>query len=259
MHQPDNPKTINPPRLLGVLSLLVLALAGAAGPRAKSVWRAWEGEKKLIVVTTPDWTAVQGTLSRYERRGRKWVKVGEAIPVVVGRRGLAWDPALARQNSGRYRGPVKHEGDGRSPAGIFQLKAGTFGFANELPGSRTYMQLTPAIECVDDPRSHYYARIVDRAAVGHVDWKSSEKMSLIPEYRWGVIVNYNMDRPVPGDGSCVFLHQWSGPETGTAGCTAMAAQNIEDLVHWVNGDRPAVLVELPKPEYQRLRVPWQLP
>ena len=239
--------------------VLLLTLAGKAAGQDKSIWRAWEGEKKLIVVTTPDWNAVQGTLIRYERRDDVWVTVSEAIPVVVGRAGLAWDPMLTRQNPDRYSGPIKHEGDGHSPAGRFQLKRGTFGFANELPGSRIYMPLTPTIECVDDSNSRYYGRVVDRVTVGEVDWKSSEKMRSIPEYQWGVIVNYNMDKPVAGDGSCVFLHQWTGPASTTSGCTAMSPQNIEDLVRWVNGDGRAVLVQLPEIEYQRLRFHWQLP
>jgi L,D-peptidoglycan transpeptidase YkuD (ErfK/YbiS/YcfS/YnhG family) len=100
---------------------------------------------------------------------------------------------------------------------------------------------------------------VDRAAVDQVDWKSSEKMSSIPQYRWGVVVNYNMDQPIPGDGSCVFLHQWSGPASSTAGCTAMSSDDIEHIVQWVNGDVRPVLVQLPKAEYQRLRIHWQLP
>jgi L,D-peptidoglycan transpeptidase YkuD (ErfK/YbiS/YcfS/YnhG family) len=233
----------------------------AAAPQSKdkSIWRIWEGEKKMIVVTTPDWDAVEGTLTRYERRDREWIKVSEPIPVVVGHAGMAWDPALTRQSPGRYPGRIKHEGDGRSPAGAFQLKAGTFGFADQLPGSRMYTPLTPTVECVDDPDSRYYGRLVDRAKVDQVDWKSSEKMSTIPQYRWGVVVNYNTDQPVRGDGSCIFLHQWSGPAGGTAGCTAMSPQDIEDLVHWVSGEERAVLVQLPRPEYQRLRIHWQLP
>jgi len=68
-----------------------------------------------------------------------------------------------------------------------------------------------------------------------------------------------MDRPVPGDGSCIFLHQWDGPDSSTAGCTAMAGEHIEEIVRWVNGDSRAILVQLPEPEYQRLRAHWQLP
>jgi len=249
------------------LLLLILCSGTLAAPQKavtpqkqnRSIWRTWQDEKKLIVVTTPDWNAIEGTLTRYERRGMAWIKLGKPIPVVVGRAGMAWDPALTRQSPGRYPGPIKHEGDGRSPAGIFKLNAGTFGFADKLPGSRLYIALTPAIECVDDPNSRYYASIVDRTTIDRVDWKSSEKMSSIPQYRWGIVVNYNTDPPVRGDGSCIFLHQWSGPTSGTVGCTAMSPRNIEDLVHWVSGEVGAVLVELPRPEYQHLRVHWQLP
>lgn len=257
-----------------LLQLLILSLATQAAPQNKdnAIWRTWNDEKKLIVVTTPDWDAVQGKLIRYKRRDGQWIKVSEPIPVVVGRAGMAWDPALARESPDRYLrsskpGPIKHEGDGRSPAGVFQLKGDTFGFspngasglAKATPESPGYIQLTPTVECVDDPDSRYYGRIVDRARVDPVDWKSSEKMSSIPQYRWGVVVNYNTDQPVGGDGSCIFLHQWSGPAGGTAGCTATSPQDIEDLVHWVNGEALAVLVQLPYPEYQRLRPHWQLP
>jgi D-alanyl-D-alanine dipeptidase len=115
---------------------------------------------------------------------------------------------------------------------------------------------------VDDPASRYYAQIVDRQTVDHVDWKSSEKMRSVPGYRWGVVVNYNMDHPehpVRGDGSCIFLHQWSGPASGTAGCTAMLADDIEAIVRWVDGRERAVLVQLPYSEYRRLRKSWNLP
>jgi D-alanyl-D-alanine dipeptidase len=245
-------------RLL-TIGILTLAALNAALAQDKPIERALHGEKKLILVTTPDWNSLHGTLTRYERQGNGWSKVSELIPVVVGSAGLAWDPALVRESPGRYTGPVKHEGDGRSPAGIFPLQRGTFGFADTLPGSRNYIHLTAATECVDDPDSRYYGKIVDRGTMDHVDWKSSEKMRSIPQYRWGVIVNYNMDQPVRGDGSCIFLHQWSGPENGTAGCTAMSPGDIEQIVRWANGDARAVLVQLPEPEYRRLRTAWQLP
>lgn len=178
----------------------------------------------------------------------------DAIPVVVGRNGLGWSPRLARGYSGVYPGPVKHEGDGRSPAGLFYVK-NAFGFDPSLSGSSTYLPLTPTTECVDDPASRHYAQIVDRQKIDIVDWKSSENMREIPGYRWGAVVDYNTTGTIKGDGSCVFLHQWSG----TAGCTAMAASDIETLVLWLGGDQDVALAQLPKLFYERLRKRWLLP
>lgn len=245
---------------LAFLNMVVTALAQDPQP-ASTITRSLHDNpsQKLIVVITPDWDAVKGALARYERQNGKWRQVGDAIPVVVGRSGLAWDPRIARGHSGVYQGPIKHEGDGRSPAGLFYVKS-AFGFDPSLLGSSTYLPLTPTTECVDDPASRYYAQIVDRQKVDIVDWKSSEKMREMPGYRWGAVVNYNMERTIKGDGSCVFLHQWSGPSSGTAGCTAMAAGDIETLVRWLGGDEQAVLAQLPKTSaYERLRRSWLLP
>jgi D-alanyl-D-alanine dipeptidase len=240
------------------LALLGMVVNAFARSPETGLTRMLSTARKLVVVTTDDWNDVKGALTRYERQNGKWRRVGEAIPVVVGKNGLAWDPRLVRTDSGVYPGPVKHEGDGRSPAGIFQLK-NIFGFEPALSGSNTYLPLTSATECVDDPASRYYAQIVGRQKVGVVDWHSSEKMRDVPGYRWGVIVSYNMEGTIKGDGSCIFLHQWSGPANGTAGYTAMAAADIEALVQWLTGEEAAALVQLPKSEYQRARQKWQLP
>src|SRR5262249_5107982 len=133
--------------------------------------------------------------------------------------GMAWDPKIISGQKPMFAGPVKHEGDGRAPAGIFRLTS-TFGFGDPVFASRGYIPLTPTIECVDDPGSRFYGQIVDRSSVKEVDWKSSEKMRAVDLYRLGMVVSYNTERPVPGEGSCIFLHIWQGPGQGTAGCTA---------------------------------------
>src|SRR5437762_10689164 len=46
--------------------------------------------KQLVVVTTADWKAVDGTMRLYENEGGRWKKVGADVPVVVGRTGMAW-------------------------------------------------------------------------------------------------------------------------------------------------------------------------
>jgi D-alanyl-D-alanine dipeptidase len=216
------------------------------------------GATKAIVVITGDWNKVDGTAVRYVRRGGAWRPFGQPVPVVVGKNGMAWDPEIIPERQPMFPGPVKHEGDGRAPAGVFKLTS-TFGFGHHLSDPREYISLTPTIECVDDPDSRHYGQIVDRSSVKDVDWKSSEKMSTVNLYRLGMVVSYNMEQSVPGNGSCIFLHIWQGPGQGTAGCTATTLQNIEGIVRWIGEKDRAVLVQLPAAEYKRLKAPWRLP
>ena len=214
---------------------------------------------RLILVTTPDWNSLDGKLSRYFRTPKGWARIGDPVPVVVGKNGLAWDPQLANRHVDQFLGPVKHEGDGRAPAGIFKL-GDSFGFTESPSDIQNYLPLTPTTECIDDVNSKHYAQIIDRSAVKDADWNSSEKMRSVDLYRWGVLVRYNMSPAVPGNGSCIFLHIWRGPGQGTAGCTAMPEEILLDTIHWLNSKAPnAVLVQLPDSEYQRLKAKWSLP
>src|SRR4051812_32227463 len=164
---------------------------------------------QLVVFTSSDWSATTGTLHRFERESTRspWTIAASAIPAVIGRTGLAWaDPALA-SSMGQ---PVKHEGDGKSPAGAFPLDT-AFGFAprTEMQWLRLpYSPLVAGSDCVDDEVSVHYNTVVDRAAVTKVDWTSAEHMRSINQYRIGVIVGYNAAPPTPGRGSCIFLHIW---------------------------------------------------
>jgi L,D-peptidoglycan transpeptidase YkuD (ErfK/YbiS/YcfS/YnhG family) len=215
--------------------------------------------RQLLVVTTPAWDSVSGTLRRYERvsASSRWRPVGEPVPIVVGQTGLAWgDDAL-----GRRRDPRKREGDGKAPAGRFPLDT-AFGFASAtaLDGVRLpYLPLGPGTECVDDTGSAHYNTVVDRGAVTRVDWTSAERMRSIDLYRLGVIVGYNA-RPVRrGRGSCIFLHIWRSAGAPTSGCTAMPASDLETIVRWLDPSRRPMLVQLPVREYARLRGAWSLP
>jgi L,D-peptidoglycan transpeptidase YkuD (ErfK/YbiS/YcfS/YnhG family) len=214
---------------------------------------------QMVVVTTKDWTATEGTLRRFERTERAWQQLGPALPVVVGRGGLGWGRGLNPPSSS---GPQKEEGDGRSPAGIFRLTY-AFGYAPaeavreiKLP----YIQCTSSVECVDDTNSSSYNIIVDRRSVAKVDWKSSEKMRMIDgEYELGVFVAHNSEPTEPGAGSCVFLHIWKEPGHPTSGCTAMSKGGIESLLGWLDSRSNPVLVQLPQAEYQQKQKPWMLP
>jgi len=200
---------------------LILAACSTSSPDPLA------GSRQAIVVLTdnPDTTA--GSLQRYERAaGGAWRAVGGRVGVVVGRMGLASVDA-------------KHEGDGKSPSGIYSLGT-AFGFAETADFRVPYRQIRDTTECVDDTASRYYNQIVDRDKVPAVDWNSSEKMRTIAVYRWGMFVNYNTPAQ-PQRGSCIFLHIMSG--ASTAGCTAMDAQDLDSVLRWLDPSANPRLVQ----------------
>ena len=213
---------------------------------------------QLVVVTTKDWNTVAGKAQKFERKNETadWKPVDESFPIVVGSSGLAWSGELANRASQK----IKQEGDGNSPAGIFPLTA-AFGTGTKpskllLP----YTKLDQYTECVDDVKSSFYNKIVNRMQVGNFDWKSSEKMLAIGEpYGLGVFVGYNSFPVEKAKGSCIFLHIWKNASTGTAGCTAMDRRNIELLLSWISVDKNPYLVQLPEDVYKSSRKSWNLP
>jgi D-alanyl-D-alanine dipeptidase len=215
--------------------------------------------RQLVLVVTPGWDDVRGEVRRFERRatGEAWRAVGAPTSIVVGKNGSAWDPLVDPV----VPGPVKAEGDGRSPAGIFTLGT-AFGFAPAAEASWTklpYLHLTEGIECVDDVKSSVYNQLVDRRTVKTPDWSSSEKMrEVAPAYQWGVVVNYNSPATA-GRGSCIFLHIGGEGGKGTAGCTAMPQADLESVMSWLDPKLQPVLVQFPRAVYDKLKSSWQLP
>ena len=237
---------------IAIASLLVAVVGAAPIDQLKSA-------RQLVLVVTPGWDDVRGELKRFERRssGDQWKAVGSATAIVVGKNGIAWDPLVEQA----VPGPTKREGDGRSPAGIFSLGT-AFGFAEKAEAGWTklpYLHLSEGIECVDDVKSSVYNQVVDRRTVKTPDWNSSEKMRAVGEaYRWGVVVNYNTPATA-GRGSCIFLHIGGDQGKGTAGCTAMAQTDLREVMAWIDPKQSPMLVQLPKPAYEKLRQTWALP
>ena len=163
------PASAPPPRvrtsahLLGATALLLWlcasagALAAAPGPL--------HGARQLVLVTTADWDANQGVAARYERDtdAAAWRQIA-AFPVSIGRHGSAWGSGLHAATD-VDAGPVKREGDGRSPAGVFALGT-AFGYAGQASTGLPYAQMHSDSWCMDVPDSPLYNRIVDAREVG---------------------------------------------------------------------------------------------
>jgi len=235
--------------------LNVVSVAVAREPQSPAL----SSSLQMVVVTTQDWRAVDGVLLRFERAqaDKRWKLVGSPIPVAVGRSGMGWGVGVLPTEAPGARSPldpVKKEGDGRSPAGVFRLGT-AFGYAAQaLPEWKMpYLRLTPSVECVDDSASQFYNRVLDRASVSP-DWHSSEQMLRSDEaYRWGVVVDHNASAPASGGGSCIFLHIWYGRGQGTSGCTAMPGEQLESVLAWLDPAKQPILVQFPSAQYQEQR------
>ncbi len=250
-------------RRLPALGFFLLAFsftvaAQVKTPEPPAVKKPFAESLQAVVVTTPDWPTVKGTARLFERKTlrAKWTAVGDEFPIVVGRSGLGWAIESAPESASEF----KKEGDGKAPAGLFPLTSAFGSSPKPEQLNYPYTKLESSTECVDDPASSHYNKIVDRFKVGNFDWKSSEKMLAVgEEYGLGVFVAYNSYPVRRGDGSCIFLHVWKDAETATSGCTAMERRNVERIVSWLDNTRNPYLVQLPAAEYKKLRKKWNLP
>ena len=236
----------------------VAAHAQVKRPQPPPVKVPFAESLQAVVVTTSAATAIQGTARLFERKSAtsKWKGVGDGFPIVVGRNGLGWSLDTAPEGATDF----KKEGDGRSPAGLFPL---TFAFGRpNRPGEvkLSYTKLENYSECVDDPASSHYNKLVDRLKVGNFDWKSSEQMLEVgPEYDLGIFVAHNSYPVRPGDGSCIFLHVWKDAITGTAGCTAMERDNLKRILAWADPAKNPYLVQLSEADHKKYQKAWNLP
>ena len=245
------------------LPLLVLLGLAACAHRSAPTSDAlpWRDARQLVLVTTADWNAQTGVLRTFVRDGGRWQQVGTPAPVTVGRSGSAWGIGLHPAQSD---GPVKHEGDGRAPAGVFAIGE-AFGYAPSADTALPYAQMQDTSWCVDVVESPLYNRIVDARQVGEDAVRgSSEPMRRDlhengdQRYRSGFVIEHNPEGR-KGAGSCIFAHLWKAPGEPTAGCTAMAAPAMQRLYGWLRPGAHPVFVLLPRAEYERLRAIWSLP
>jgi D-alanyl-D-alanine dipeptidase len=180
---------------------------------------------------------VQATARLYTRPGPEapWVARGASWPAVVGRNGLGWAWDQTRFGNGS----VKREGDGKTPAGIFE---GGVPFGFDHRPLKDYLTVQPGkTVCVDDVRSPLYNQITteDALAAGH----SHEKMWKTTLYRLGLVVGHKTNAERRG-GSCIFLHVWCGPGSPTAGCVAFSEADLRAVQDAFDG-QPSVVAILP--------------
>jgi L,D-peptidoglycan transpeptidase YkuD (ErfK/YbiS/YcfS/YnhG family) len=135
---------------------------------------------------------------------------GNTYPCALGRCGVTLD---------------KYEGDGATPAGDFPLRSVLF--RPDRIGRPSTMLPSRPIEShdgwCDDPGDPRYNRIVSLPYPSSAErlWRDDHIYDVI------VVIGYNDDPPIAARGSAIFLHAARKNFVPTAGCVALA---IDDLL-----------------------------
>jgi L,D-peptidoglycan transpeptidase YkuD (ErfK/YbiS/YcfS/YnhG family) len=238
------------------LIALCFALKGYGQSRTSTESLVLKSDQ-IIVVVNNDWESLRGKLYAFKKVHGKW-QLQFSNAIVLGSKGLGIGDGLVKLT---VTGPVKHEGDKRSPAGIFSLGT-ALGYAERKDARRIknpYVQAFDTLICVDDANSANYNNLVDKDTARH-DYNSFEYMHLKKDYyKWGLFINHNSDPVVASDGSCIFMHIWENDQTGTDGCTAMTEKNMLRVLHWIEAKKNPLLVQMPLDVYKKTKQSYALP
>jgi len=257
--------------LAGTLLLLGGPTAAHAAPPSTpalptlsaSAQQQVQGATHVVTVSTAAWNAPTGKLSVFTREAAGWKRLHGPVEVNVGKKGVGWGRGLTLPPEGGSA-PVKKEGDGKAPAGVFRIGQ-ALGYDAAPPSGLKlpYRQVTKQVHCVDDAAHKDYNRIVELAAGEAGTWKSSEVMRRNDEqYRLIALVDHNGlledSPPQKGSGSCIFLHVRRAAGSPTVGCTSMAREELTTVLSLLPA-RGALLLQLPAKELAEAGKAWSLP
>jgi L,D-peptidoglycan transpeptidase YkuD (ErfK/YbiS/YcfS/YnhG family) len=192
--------------------------------------------EQLIVVLSPELNATTAVMQKYEKQ-KQWNAIGDKIPVTLGRNGLGYVA---------FKTPLKNEGDGRSPSGIFPITA-AFGYDQNTTIKLPYWHADENLYCVDDINDSRYNRILriyDKTSLP-ASYEVMRRSDGV--YRYGAVIGYN-DSGVSGRGSCIFIHLNNRDKTATSGCTAMDEKPLIELLQWLEPVKKPHILQILKSE-----------
>ena len=112
-----------------------------------------------------------------------------------------------------------------------------------------YRQATDDDFWVDDVNSEDYNKWVE----GDPNAASWEKMKRDDDqYKYGVVIEYNMHPIVKGKGSAIFLHVWNGGDS-TLGCVSMPEEMVLEILGWLDPAKKPLIIMGTESELRALR------
>ena len=125
--------------------------------------------------------------------------------------------------------------------GVFALGT-VFGDSPSLPTRMPYRQATSDDLWVDDIQAADYNRWVKRGATQARSFELMKRDDGL--YKYGIVVEYNTNPVIKGYGSAIFFHLWRAKGSPTAGCIALAADDLLRIIKWLDpAAGPLVVLE----------------
>ena len=209
---------------LTLVALAVAASAAAHDQRSAMCAPTFAGRletgsaTQLITVVTRTRASTQGSLRLWTKRGACWRQTTGPWTAWLGQHGTS---------------PAKHEGDRRTPTGIFGFLRTMYGVAGS-PGVRyPYRRVVCGDWWVEDPASPYYNRFRHVRCGSSPPFRTtSEDLSRSPTaYRHFAVIAYNTSPVVPGRGSGIFFHVSTGRPT--LGCVSLPLPRLLAALRWL--------------------------
>jgi len=194
--------------------------------------------RQLLVVFNETPESSLAVLVTLEKKYNKWQTAAEFMQAGIGRKGFAAPGA-------------KREGDDYSPTGFFRLGQ-LFCYDKKVDTRMPFTQTTVEDKWIDDPDSPDYNQHIH----GTTNAKTYEKLLLNGnDYRYCMVIEYNTNPVVKGQGSAIFLHL-SEYETinSSSGCVVLLQKDMEKLLKWMNPEsNPSILMGTEKVLMSRLK------
>ncbi len=220
---------------------------------------------QVLVGIAPSWNSSYVTLTLFEKKGlgiKTWKPQGTSWKGRLGKSGLVWGRGLHPRVPDNIL--TKREGDGRAPAGIFEL-GDAYGYASTIKKSPllAYRQITTRDLWYEDVKSPHYNqhRVLSYEPRSAAEYRAQMKQG---DYAHSLklFIEHNSKKTgiTPGEGSSIFFHIWRRDgASATAGCTTMSESNLKKLIASINPSKNPVYVLLPEAEYRKFQEAWKLP
>ncbi|MCM3162595.1 L,D-transpeptidase family protein [Metabacillus litoralis] len=214
------------PMLLLVLIFAMIPQQISASSQLNGFDRLKEINEENQVIIVNNNGGLQAVVTTYEKVNGEWRQALPKMSAVVGNNGIS---------------TKLKEGDGITPTGVYTLGT-AFGWGEKPNGVKLpYRTSTSNDYWIDDPASSDYNKWITYSGNPTTRWNSYEKLKQ-PLYKYAVAINYNTNPIVKGKGSAIFLHVWRSSTSPTAGCVALAEENVTKLLTWIDPAKKPIIV-----------------